>query len=69
MQKNNQQSAFYIASVDIFQIPSIDNLWSQRAIYPVGTLMGALVSLGNKTRIAWCVCARRRVSNRRTVRN
>ena len=27
--------------------------------------VGALVSLGNKTRMAWCVCAtKRRVSNR-----
>ena len=44
---------------------------TQRAmLHPVCTPVGVLVSLGNKTTIAWYVCAtRRRVSNRRTVRS
>ena len=37
---------------------------------PVCTFVGALMSLGNNTRIAWYVRAtRRRASNRRTVRS
>ena len=57
---SHKKDAFYIASVDIFQ----------RVMHPVCTFVGALVSLGNKTRIAWYVRAtRRHVSNRRTVRS
>ena len=44
---------------------------TQRAmLHSVCTFVGVLESLGNKTTIAWYVCAtRRRVSNRRTVRS